>query len=180
MNGPTFSLEPFAGNVSLSGLEITGHIARQSGTLSIGYLLRGGIERLAIPKPADIPARTNGLWENTCLEFFLARKGDKGYWEFNLSPDGHWNVYHFESYRQGMQEETAFGSLPFLVSRQPESVSLDLTAALEKIIPRQPPLEIGVAAVIKSIGGESSYWALTHKGARADFHRRDGFIIELG
>ena len=65
--------------------------------------------------PADMPARRDRLWEETCFEFFLAVKNSPRYWEFNLSPAGHWNVYRFADYRQGMQEEPAFASLPFSV-----------------------------------------------------------------
>ena len=169
MSGRTFSLEPFTRTGSLAGLEITGRVARSSNMLCIGYLLSGSIESLAIPAPADIPARGNALWEDTCFEFFIAMKGSRGYWEFNLSPAGHWNVYRFDSYRQGMEEERAFGSLPFSVLKQPESVSLDLTVDLEDIIPRNKPLEIAVTAVIRSTGGELSYWALVHGGLMPTF-----------
>ena len=37
----------------------------------------------------------------------------------------------------------------------------------------------GIAAVIKLAGGELTYWALTHPGPAADFHRRDSFVVEL-
>lgn len=179
MTGRTFSLEPFTRTGIFAGIEITGNIARGSNGLSISYLLRGRIEKLEIPAPADIPARKNALWETTCFEFFLAMKGNERYWEFNLSPEGHWNVYRFQSYRQGMVEDSAFGALPFHVLRQPETVSLDLTVDLETVIPRDRIMEIAVTAVIKSTGGELSYWALTHGGAHPDFHRRDSLIFEL-
>jgi hypothetical protein len=180
MTGRAFSLEPFTKDGIAADIGITGNIARHSNTVCINYLLSGRIEKLAIPAPADIPARKNVLWENTCFEFFIAMKGSEEYLEFNLSPAGDWNVYRFESYRRGMVEESGFDSLPFLVLQQPESVSLDLTVDLENIIPRDRTLEIAVTAVIKSTGGASSYWALAHGGANPDFHRRDGFIIELG
>ena len=175
----TDSLEPFARSGISTDIEITGIVARRSNTLCIGYLLSGRIENLAIPAPASIPTRRKALWETTCFEFFIAIKGSQRYWEFNLSPAGHWNVYRFDSYRQGMVEESAFTALPFLVQRQPGSVSLDLTVDLEDIIPMDRTLEIAVTAVIKSTGGELSYWSLAHGGAHPDFHRRDGFIIEL-
>ena len=123
--------------------------------------------------------RENALWEKTCFEFFVAPKGSKGYWEFNLSPGGNWNVYRFESYRRGMVEESAFGSLPFHVSRRPGFLRLDLAVDLECLALPPRPLEIAVAAVIRNIRGETSYWALTHPETHPDFHQRDGFIIEL-
>ena len=38
---------------------------------------------------------------------------------------------------------------------------------------------VGIAAVIKLAGGGLTYWALTHPGPQADFHRRDSFLVEL-
>jgi hypothetical protein len=179
MSGRLFSLVPFTGTGFPPGLEITGSVIRLSNTLCISYLLSGPVERLAIPAPADIPARENALWENTCFELFIALKGSGEYREFNLSPSGHWNVYRFEAYRQGMKEERSFDSLPFHVLKQVESFSLDLAVDLKDIFQPDQPLEIAVTAVIKSIDGELSYWALTHEGPQPDFHRREGFIIEL-
>ena len=44
------------------------------------------------------------------------------------------------------------------------------------------PLQIGLSAVVESadtVDGERSYWALRHATGAPDFHRRDGFIVEL-
>lgn len=46
-----------------------------------------------------------------------------------------------------------------------------------KIIRRSCTLAISI--VIKPQNGEITYWALTHPGPQADFHRRDSFLIEL-
>jgi hypothetical protein len=179
MSSRTFLLEPFTKADFSSGLALTGRIARQSSILAISYLLRGRMEDLAIPVTSDSPSRRNALWENTCFELFAATKDGDEYWEFNLSPAGHWNIYRFASYRRGMEEETAFESLPFMVSRKAGSLSLDLAIDLKDIIPLDQSPRIGVSAVIKSSKGEVSHWALFHGGPHADFHRRDGFVIEL-
>ena len=134
------------------------------------------------PRLQTCVLRKNGLWEETCFEFFLGVKGSERYWEFNLSPSGHWNVYRFKSYRQGMQEEPAFTSLPFSVQLYSNSLLLSLGLGLDKIIPQEQVsevLQVALSAVIKTRDGKTTYWALTHPGPQADFHRRDGFIIEL-
>jgi hypothetical protein len=107
-----FSLEPFCSPGVLPDLVITGSIVRCANTLAIDYRLHGHLEGLVIPSPASITARRHGLWQETCVELFLGIKNAPGYWEFNFSPAGHWSVYRFSAYRQGMQEEMAFRELP--------------------------------------------------------------------
>lgn len=179
MNEQTFSLKSFASTESLSDLKLTGSITRHHHQLAISYKLLGDLTQVIIAPPSDTPARKHELWEDTCFEFFLGIKDSPSYWEFNLSPSGDWNVYHFDGYRQGMQEETAFTKLPFNVDNQSDSFTLALDVDLGKIISANPVIEVAITAVIKQIGGEVTYWALTHRGAEADFHLRDSFIIEL-
>jgi hypothetical protein len=119
------------------------------------------------------------LWEETCLELFLGAKGSGRYWEFNLSPAGHWNVYRFTSYREGMQEEPALSSLPFGVRIEPGILRLSLDLDLRKILPAGEAVEAGVCAVIRTATGGTSHWALAHPGPRPDFHRRDGFALTI-
>jgi len=179
MNGQSFSLEPFPPGGPRPEVKITGNLARRGNTLAIRYKLQGRLAGLAIPAAADLPARRHGLWKDTCLEFFLGIKNSPRYWEFNLSPAGHWNVYGFAAYRQGMEEETAFRSLPFSVRSQPDSLLLALEVDLAKIVQADQALKVAIAAAIKLAAGELIYWALTHPGSQADFHRRDGFLVEL-
>ncbi len=179
MNRRSFFLKPFRTAGLLPHFEITGSIGRLSNTLLISYELLGPLSEVVIPAPADLSLRKNALWEETCLEFFFAPKNSDCYWEFNLSPAGHWNVYRFTSYRQGMQEEPAFASLPFGVQMHSDILRLSLKLDLDKILPSELTLKVAVSAVIKTINGEMTYWALTHSGPKADFHRRDTFIIEL-
>jgi hypothetical protein len=178
MNGRSFALVPFPAGPR-PAVKITGKIIRGAETLTIHYELRGELAAVAIPAPVAVPARRQGLWQETCCEFFLGAKNLPHYWEFNLSPAGHWNVYRFADYRQGMAAETAFAALPFSVQRQPDSMLLILEVDLTKIIPAGQTLEIGISAVIKLAEGEATYWALSHPGPVADFHRRDSFRVEL-
>ncbi|YAF93975.1 MAG: DOMON-like domain-containing protein [Nodularia sp. CChRGM 3473] len=179
MINQTFSLQPFSNNESLPNLQITGSIIRYDNRLVIKYTLTGNLKEVAIAPPSDTPARKHDLWEDTCFEFFLSIKGSQQYWEFNLSPTGHWNVYRFDGYRQGMQAETAFTILPFTVEQQTESFTLTLDIDLGKIVAANQALEVAITTVIKDRNSEVTYWALTHQGAEADFHLRDSFIIEL-
>jgi hypothetical protein len=173
-----FSLHPFPDDRLLPTVEINGKIERDGGILSIEYQLIGDLTQLEIPLPAS-PIRKFELWEATCFEFFLGIPGDREYWEFNLSPAGDWNIFHLDDYRQGLRDELAFISLPFTVEQNVNSLVLGLEFDLSKIISVNQSIEISVTTVIKSAGGEISYWAVTHCGSEADFHRRDSFAIEM-
>ncbi len=170
-----FSLIPFPMRGRPPGLTITGSIGRHASALSVDYELRGCLSGLSIPRRAPAPGRRNRLWEETCLELFLGGGGSGSYWEFNLSPAGHWNVYRFDSYREGMREEPAFASLPFAVQRDAATLRLSLNVDVGTILPAGSAADFAACAVVKTNGGDVSHWALTHAGPRPDFHRRDAF-----
>jgi len=122
MTSIPFRLIPFAGDCEASdrgglSLTISGHISFTEGSLEVAYQLQGDLAQLSLPSPASAPERRDLLWQTTCLELFLARRGAKGYWEFNLSPAGHWNVYRLERYREGLTPEPAYQQLPFQVEQ---------------------------------------------------------------
>lgn len=179
MSDLNFSLHPFG----LTGLELdlslTGQLSRRAQTLAIRYVLVGRLAEVAMPVLAAAPARRRGLWEETCFEFFLGLQDSPGYWEFNLSPAGTWNVFRFKGYRQDLIEEPAFTSLPFDLQRRQDSLHLALEIDLTRIIPANRALEVGVAAVVKLTDGRTTYWALSHPGPLPDFHRRDGFSLNM-
>jgi hypothetical protein len=174
-----FKLVPFPTQDLLPNVELSGRIERQKETLSIAYQLQGNLNEISIDPPVIIPSRKFELWTATCFEFFIGIPGNSDYWEFNLAPSGDWNVFHLDDYRQGLQNELAFTTLPFTIDRQANCLLLTLTFDLSKIISVAQTLEISVTTVIKSHLNEISYWALTHPGTAADFHRRDSFIIKI-
>jgi hypothetical protein len=174
-----FRLDPFPGEDTLARIEIAGSIGRSGNDLSLSYFLSGDVSQVAIPTLSNPPVRKDGLWNHTCFELFMAPKGSRGYWEFNISPSGDWNVYRFRDYRQGMREEQAFAALPFRVSRKADCLSLFLECELAGIVGNHETLEIAISAVVRTSDGQVSHRALKHCGAKPDFHRRDGFVMEL-
>ena len=175
----SFSLKPFPGEGNGPELKITGTIGRRADTLSLGCALRGNLSELAIPAPEESPERKDRLWEETCLELFLGEEGSERYWEFHLSPAGHWNVYRFTSYRKSMREEPAFAALPFRIRTERGAVTVSLNLDVGRIIPAGTAIEAGISAVLRSVTGGRSHWALAHPGPRPDFHRRDGFTVKI-
>jgi hypothetical protein len=179
MTGRSFSLKPFPFTRPLPPVTFDGTIARRTDTLAVRYRLLGRLKDLAIPEPAPVPERKDGLWKDTCFEMFLAVKGASQYWELNLSPAGRWNIYSFASYRQGMAEEPAFRALPFRVESEKDALCLALDLDLGRIVREGLALEVAISAILRHKDGSLTDWALVHRGAHPDFHRRDSFIIAL-
>jgi hypothetical protein len=180
-----FILQPFALEETLRELKVAGSIQRQNNALILHYELSDPLALVEFDPPEDLPehpARKHNLWETTCFEFFLGSQQQPDcdrYWEFNLSPAGHWNAYRFEGYRQGMQDELAWRELPFKVQQFPKAVTLDLTLDLTPIVSTDRKIEVAIAAVIALKTGSTSYWALTHCAPQTDFHQRESFTIKL-
>jgi hypothetical protein len=179
MKGESFELLPFAGNGLRHPRSITARIARRSGVLGVRYELSGDLDRIRIPQPAPVTFRRHRLWEETCFELFFAPVERAFYWEVNLSPAGHWNVYRFDDYRRGMRDEPALSTLPFTVRRGADLLRLEMELDLCVVPEWRGPLEAGISAVIRMGDGSVSYWALAHPDPRADFHRRESFIARL-
>lgn len=179
-----FTLEPFdpgnPGEVEL--IDIRGSLARGSDSLVISYHLqsyRRSIDQLiVIPGLTETPVRCNELWQHTCFECFVAGKGEKRYWEYNLSPSGDWNVYQLQDYRSGLQSDLSIHQ-PFFVHRlAPQRWDMEMTLQIPGPLVACQNLQIGITAVLEHSCHQLSYWALHHGGANADFHSRDSFQME--
>jgi hypothetical protein len=153
------------------------------GGLVFSYQVSGDIVRLRIPEPQE-SGRSDGLWQHTCFEAFIAVAGDSAYRELNFSPSGQWAAYAFSGYRQ-LQESCAATTAPHVgASVSAGHLHLTATVAADLLPPGAAVtvLQIGLAAVIETadtVTGVRSHWALRHAEGLADFHRRETFILEL-
>lgn len=134
---------------------------------------------LRIDDRATKVQRLDDLWRHTCCELFVTAVDQPGYREFNFAPSGHWAAYDFDDYRQRapnlpeLQEpgiECVDGTTHVLTVHLPATC---LTAG-----PVQA-LRLGLTAVLEGDDGSLSYWALSHPGAKPDFHHRAGFVCAL-
>ncbi|HIK30048.1 MAG TPA: DOMON-like domain-containing protein [Oscillatoriales cyanobacterium M59_W2019_021] len=174
-----FKLIPFGADRPIPDIEIVGKIDRCQNHLSLQYQLLGDLEKIAIPAPSDSPKRQDELWRKTCFEWFVSIPNEPQYWEFNCSPSGDWNVYHFEDYRHKMQTESTLTELPFTIDRDDDRFALSVKLNLDRLKLGDRPLDLAITAVIQNIDETVTYWALTHTGDRPDFHRRDSFILAI-
>lgn len=171
-----FFLSPFTAVCDSAILNLSGSVDRIDNQLILKFDLFDQLSQVLIPV-AKSPNRQDNLWQTTCFEFFIGVQNSSEYWEFNLSPSGDWNVYHFENYRTGMQQEKAFLSLPFERETRSHHTTFLIELDLNCLNIAQS-IDLGITAVIET-NQQLSYWALKHCGKEADFHIRKSFAIEL-
>lgn len=136
-----------------------------------------GVSKLVLP-PFAGRGRADNLWQTTCFEMFVQPAGSEGYCEFNLSPSERWAAYEFSARREGMREH-AIRREPDCTMRSGHSMAI-FDAALPRENVPEPPVAIGLCAVIEEEGGHKSYWAMTHQSAQPDFHDPACFAAKLG
>jgi hypothetical protein len=149
------------------------------GALRLSYELHGDLAQIRIPEPQASIA-TDGLWEYTCFEVFVAQEGKSSYYEFNFSPSGQWAAYAFSDYR--VRVDWAVSQAPAIRFAQINGHLLLEAVISADDLPQNrdgKPLQLGLTAVIEANDGSHSYWALHHPEARPDFHHRAGFILSL-
>ena len=139
--------------------------------LRLTYRIGGDLGRMVIPRPQP-PARTDGLWQHSCCEAFLAL--GQGYREFNFSPSGQWAAYRFDTYRDGMRDaETETPTIAW--DRDGEAAKLAATINL----PSDTTGPLGLSAIIEDTNGNRSFWALAHPLGAPDFHDAACFTAQL-
>ena len=150
-------------------------------TVVFRYVLRADISRVRIP-PAQSVARADGLWRHTCFEAFIMAPGAAGYYEFNCSPSRQWALYHFDAYREGMSPAELEPPPELCVRHFEDRLEFDAAVHLNDLIALRGAsrLLLGLSAVIEEESGTLSYWALKHPSGKPDFHRPEGFVLELG
>ena len=163
------------------GVRLRAEVARAAGVLSLRWELTGPLARWTIPDAATKTLRRDGLWEATCFEAFVGPVGNARYWELNVSPAGHWNVYRFDTYRRGMRlEPRVQPPVQDVVTDGTGFLTLTCTLDLGPVheIARHE-VEVALAAVLAEPDGARSFWALRHDAATPDFHLRDSFALRL-
>lgn len=180
-------LRPFAGQAQLEAFSLDAMALHDAGILRLQFVLQGPLAQLRLPAPAPEPQRRDGLWASTCFEAFVGIVGMESYWEINLCPSGHWNLYALRAYRQGLRAEPSVQTLPFRRSQQliatgieriELQLDLDLAPLSRPLVDQQHELtlEISATAVLEHRHLGCSYWAWQHCGPQADFHRRESFL----
>lgn len=143
------------------------------------FVLTGELARLRIPAPAPPPAATDGLWRHTCFEAFVGEPQGTRYREFNFSPSGDWAAYAFGAQRQRDLDAAPLPAPRIACADDAGALRLDAWLSAAALPATAGGWRLGLAAVIESVDGSLSYWALAHPAARPDFHRRDGWTADV-
>ena len=170
-------LIPFEQDPALQGIELQAEALHQANVLRVRFRLEDPGASVTMPPASATPQRRDALWQSTCFEVFFGVAGDPGYWELNLSPNGHWNAYRLEDYRQGLQAEPSITTLPYSLKRSSTRLELNLELPLGALVESDAGLEVSVTAVLEQAQDGCSYWAWTHAGAVPDFHQRASFCL---
>ncbi|MEY4720669.1 MAG: hypothetical protein RIQ46_394 [Pseudomonadota bacterium] len=162
-------------------LAVTGLSASMVGASEHWLRLRWRIDGAGVLElpPLAGKGRTDGLWEKTCFELFVAH--GHGYAEYNFSPSERWAAYDFTGYRAGMTQR-AMPRDPVCTMRRGSGGSSLAIFDAEVPLAGLPPLpwRMGLSAVIVEEGGHKSFWALAHAPGRPDFHHDTCFAVTLG
>ncbi len=148
--------------------------------LLLSYQLLGPASELAclhIPA-AETPGPADGLWQSTCFELFVARKGQEAYGEFNFSPSGRWACYAFVRERERAPTDNG----PQMPDR-PRAEWLPGPAPAQQVwvpaalLPERPWC-VGLSAVLAHRDGRLAYLALQHPKLQPDFHDCLGWTLQ--
>ena len=169
------NLTPYNPPAIVHSIEVKVLINKQNWVLE--FQLTGELEKLILPSLKHKKKRQDELWKSTCFEAFMALENNS-YLEFNFSPTGNWNCYHFSNYREDMRQFFGVELLDFVVlntthenpSRYHCQINLKPNEDLK-------PTKIGITSVIETLDGKTNYWALRHSGEKADFHRSQDWLI---
>ncbi len=159
---------------------ISARVLRSGGTLAVSFCLDGRIAELRVP-PLGAPHFEDGLWQHTCCEVFVARKGLTAYHEFNLAPSRAWAAYAFVRYRERDALTDQVLDPQIAVRRSSGTLQLDAMIRLDRLSPlhAEAVLKLALSAVVENEDGSLSYWALAHAPGRPDFHHPNAFALEL-
>ncbi len=143
---------------------------REAGLLWLRFIVDDNPDFIAWPGDAPV-GRADDLWKHTCFEAFVST--EEGYCEFNLSPSGQWASYRFAGYREGMRLADEVAVVDGLDGGR-DHVALEGRIELPFGAKR-----MALSAVIETIDGAKTWWALAHPSDKPDFHHPDSFVLDL-
>lgn len=176
-----FSLKTFDQDPTLE-LSASAKFSWDSEHLIVEYQLIGDLKHVQIPEqraPEGEGRRVIGLWNHTCFELFIKRRGGPDYLEFNFSPNGDWNCFYFEDYRSDIQEWRKFIAPKGIITREKRTFSARFwipLAQLPALFQANHELGLSPAAVVL-YKYHPHYFANKHPDEVANFHHPESFTF---
>lgn len=156
---------------------VRSRITRENLLFKVDFQVTAKDAGLNWPKPAGA-RRVTRLWEGTCLEVFIAPATGNAYWEFNVSPQGGWNVFSFERYRYPVtREDEAFTDLKISADSELSKYGVSWEFDLASCCDPKDEFAVGLSAILSFDSGKRVYYALAHPSHQPDFHDRESFRL---
>jgi hypothetical protein len=178
------NLQPHPGDADMGPLQVSASARIDGNVLHVRWRLVDPAGQIVRAEFTSRREQRNHLWHETCFEAFLAAKDQPGYWELNVSPAGHWNLFRFAAYRLPAGTACPVESLveSLIVRREDRVDGMELEAELPlaPLALQTGDLELGLCAMLFAGDGHRGHWALHHPGERPDFHQRKGFVLRIG
>jgi len=156
-------------------------LQRSGPLLTLVWRIEADPAQIAWPEPQP-PGPADLLWQHTCFEAFVRTSdGSEAYTEFNFSPSGQWACYRFLAERERERDTQPSTSTPpdlrfqRLIDGAQLVAQFTLPGACDD--DGHPGWRIGLNAVVETIDGHLSYWALHHPADRPDFHHPAGHVL---
>ncbi|MEZ4872287.1 MAG: hypothetical protein R2827_08590 [Bdellovibrionales bacterium] len=138
-----------------------------SGRLEFTYELTTPM-KVIFPDSEEETRSKEDLWKTTCFELFLG--WGKKYLEINIAPDGIYDIFEFDSYRQKTSQPQSL--IQNIVSRSfyiGQTVYCFGVAQLQEGITLTQFDKVHPTMVVESKTG-MHYWATKHPSSEPDFH----------
>ncbi|MFP5519027.1 MAG: hypothetical protein ACLGGX_03940 [Bdellovibrionia bacterium] len=156
--------------------QLHSRVHRHSEAMEVTFELKGSTSQLSL-RPHKGGQRCDDLWKDTCFEVFFHHSSSTSnqYWEINCAPNGDWNFYHLDDYRQNLKSEKLGQVQLTLFEIQPDQLRI----AFKIEGPISEELQLAATAVIKTLDGTVSYWSTCIADNKPDFHLKSIRTLKL-
>jgi hypothetical protein len=148
--------------------------------LKLQFEISNNVDSVLLPEMANDPKRVIGLWESTCFEIFIKNPLSDSYYEFNFSPEGHWNCFYFNNPKEKLKECTNVAFPVSAVTIAPEHYRFSIeinTESLKEGFWSSKEMEFGLTTIIEDEKNNLSFWAIEHHDEAPNFHNFSSFKL---
>lgn len=141
------------------------------------YQVTGPINKLSLPNSYLLTKSfpQDELWLDNCFELFVRKEHDH-YSELNFSPEHHFAMYDFSSYRKRVARKNDL-MIETKWEKEEESAIIDISVKhenddLRKLTKRK----LSPCAILYPKDGKPQYFAFKHCKEMPDFHALESFV----
>jgi len=157
-----------------SNIRVEASLEIEEWEIKINFKILGNIKTYQFPKKEQ-QQRANELWKETCFELFFTRKDSDKYYEINISPTTKWNLYHFDSYREGIREVTNILPPSIKIIKERDSIEFSVKIQfLNKEVLNQIDT-FNLATILLDHYEIRHFYTIQRREGSVDFHDRENW-----